>query len=291
MKIRCAGVPEHFNYPWKLAIKSGDFERAGIEIEWKDESGGTGAMARDLRDNSIDLAIMLTEGAVRDIINGNPSRIYSTYVQSPLNWGVHTSAAGSITSAEHIQDFPFAISRFNSGSHLMAYVYGEKKGLKLNEDSFSLVQNLDGARQALQDNPDQLFLWEKYTTKPLVDTGEFRIIDHCLTPWPSFVVVIRDEFLQQHMEVVDTVLSIVRRHAEEFTNSEDPAREISDNYGIVYEDAALWLDSVEWKVDFHLDINMLKGVGQVLYELGILSHIPSGEEIKDKLLFPLAVEM
>jgi hypothetical protein len=31
--LRVTGVPEHFNYPWNLAIKEKRFEAAGLRVE------------------------------------------------------------------------------------------------------------------------------------------------------------------------------------------------------------------------------------------------------------------
>ena len=67
MKIRCGGVPEHFNYPWHIAIEQGFFAAEDIELEWTDYKGGTGAMCQDLRADVIDVATLLTEGAIADI--------------------------------------------------------------------------------------------------------------------------------------------------------------------------------------------------------------------------------
>ncbi len=282
--IRCAGVPEHFNYPWQVALRSGEFESAGINVVWKDESAGTGAMARDLRDDKIDLAIMLTEGALTDIVRGNPSKIVSTYVQSPLNWGVHTSAKAQINNTDEIEGKTFAISRMNSGSHLMAFLYGRNKGIQISSTDFNLVNNLDGARHALKAEPNQLFLWEKYTTKPLVDSGEFKLIDHCLTPWPSFVVVVRKEYLKKNPDVVDEVLSIVSKYAEQLQLSDNTPLEISRHYHLDIEDAKEWFTSVNWKVDYQLDEKMLVEVSFILSELGILVRPLSAVEIRERVL-------
>ncbi len=282
--IRCTGVPEHFNYPWQIALKSGDFEKASIDVQWEDQSGGTGAMARDLRNDDVDLAIMLTEGALTDIIRGNPSKIVSTYVQSPLNWGVHTSANAQIEGPDDIQGKTFAISRMNSGSHLMAFLYGLNKGIQISSTDFNLVNNLDGARHALKAEPNQLFLWEKYTTKPLVDSGEFKLIDHCLTPWPSFVVVVRKEYLKNNPEVVDEVLSIVNKHAIELQASDTTALRISKHYHLDLEDAREWFKTVKWKVDYQIDKKMLVEVSFILSELGILVRPLSAGEIRERVL-------
>ena len=282
--IRCAGVPEHFNYPWQLALNSGDFQRAGINVEWSDEGGGTGAMAKALGDGEIDLAIMLTEGAVTDIVKGASNRIVSSYVQSPLTWGVHTSANGRLEDGNSIGGIPFAISRINSGSHLMAYVYGRDKGLNLDTEDFNLVKNLDGARHSLKSNPDQLFLWEKYTTKPLVDSGEFKIIDHCRTPWPSFVVVVREAFLHENEELVNRTLDIVAMHADILKIDPRAVRNIAGNYHLMPEDAAAWFATVEWNLSRYLDVNMLMGVTETLAELGILERKLTEKEVFEILL-------
>lgn len=282
--IRCAGVPEHFNYPWKLALASGEFEKAGIHVVWEEESGGTGAMARALADDQVDLAMMLTEGAVTDIVKGAKNRIVSSYVQSPLTWGVHTSAKGNVETTDEIKGVPFAISRINSGSHLMAFVYGRDKGLELGHDDFNLVQNLDGARHSLKDQPDQLFLWEKYTTKPLVDSGEFRIIDHCPTPWPSFVVVVSEKYLQENDEVVNRVLDIVAKYADMLKIDPQAVKKIASAYHLQIEDAESWFATVEWSLGRNLDVSMLQRVSETLCELGILEKPLSKQEVGEKLL-------
>ena len=61
-KVKIIGVPEHFNYPWKMSIDSGDFSHAGIDLEWEDVPEGTGKMCQMLREKETDLAIILTEG-------------------------------------------------------------------------------------------------------------------------------------------------------------------------------------------------------------------------------------
>src|SRR5690554_503105 len=79
-KLIIGGVPEHFNLPWQLAIDAKKFEQAGIELTWRDFPKGTGDLNRALRAKEIDLAVILTEGIVRDIIQGNPARIVQVYV-------------------------------------------------------------------------------------------------------------------------------------------------------------------------------------------------------------------
>ena len=40
-------------------------------------------------------------------------------------------------------------------------------------------------------------MWEKFTTKPLVDSGEWRRVGECVTPWPCFVVAATNTALEK----------------------------------------------------------------------------------------------
>ncbi len=71
--IRIAGVPEHFNLPWHLAIENGDFKKEAIDLQWTDVPEGTGKMCQMLRNNETDIAIILTEGIVKSLLTSTPS--------------------------------------------------------------------------------------------------------------------------------------------------------------------------------------------------------------------------
>ena len=177
LRVNIGGVPEHFNYPWYLALRSGAFKDQNINLRWKDCYGGTGEMCKALRSGTIDLAVILTEGIVKDITEGNPSKIVQTYVKSPLIWGIHVSSKSPYESVNDLKGTKAAISRYGSGSHLMAYVNAEKHLWDLDMDlKFQLVNDLNGGVKALGDKSADYFLWESFTTKPFVDQGIFRKI-------------------------------------------------------------------------------------------------------------------
>ena len=74
-----------------------------------------------LNDGSTDIAVLLTEGIVKDIATGGSSKIVGIYVQSPLCWGIHTGAQQEdITDVASLKGKVWAVSRMTSGSHLMA---------------------------------------------------------------------------------------------------------------------------------------------------------------------------
>lgn len=268
--LKAGGVPEHFNYPWLLAISNGNFSKQGINLQWEDYPGGTGAMCKDLREGTLDVAILLTEGIVADIINGNPGKIMQTYVQSPLIWGVHVAANSTYQSTADAKGKRFAISRYFSGSHLMAYVHAHRNNWEAMEEDFIVVGNLDGARNALKKEEAELFLWEKYTTKPLVDVGEFRRIDECPTPWPSFVIAVREEVLKAHPEAIQNMLEVINRETEEFMQNPDAAKIIAENYHLELQDAQAWLKDVRWNTVAEMDTNLLIEVSSVLKNLGVI---------------------
>ena len=268
--IRIGGVPEHFNLPWRLSMEEKRFEHAGIPVSWKDFPGGTGAMARELRHGTIDIALILTEGIVADIIKGNKSTIVGFYVKSPLTWGVHTSGHNNFTSPNAIDKKLFAISRWGSGSHLMAYVYAKKQGWSTEDFDFRVVANLKGAREALGYQSANLFLWEKFTTKPLVDTGELRLIDSIDTPWPCFVIAVRNEILANRLDEIKTLIEIIKQRSQQFKEQSNAVELISSRYGIQEQDAAKWLSVTEWESSNDLTGDIIQNVQETLMNLGVI---------------------
>lgn len=268
--IRCSGVPEHFNLPWLLAHEKGLFAQAGIDWQWINNGSGTGSMCADLRDDKTDMALLLTEGAVRDLHHGNPSKICSFYVESPLIWGVHAGAKSTLTADQLHQNISFAISRFTSGSHLMAYVYAKQKGIALEQEHFSVINNLDGARQSLAQHNNQLFLWEKFTTKPVVDAGDFTRIDECPTPWPAFVVVASDKLLGEAPQAVETALAIVQEEARQLKANPLAAKLIAERFGLKTQDAQIWFDAVRWSTHSEVETTTLIQVADTLRSLHLL---------------------
>ena len=164
-------MPEHFNLPIQLAMERGDFAKAGLAIEWINYPGGSGHMAQALRTGEADVCVLLTEGIVADIYRGNRSKIISEFVVTPLTWGIHTAQHNALTHAHDIFAKQYAISRVGSGSQLMAMVHANEKGHALAPEQFVVVDHLEGAIDSLARLESDVFYWEKYTTKPLVDAG------------------------------------------------------------------------------------------------------------------------
>lgn len=101
--INIGGVPEHFNLAWYLTLKNGEYKEKGIHLRWHDYPGGTGGLCQALRDQDIDMAVILTEGIIKDTIEGNNSKIVQTFVQSPLVWGIHVAHHSPYKTVLNIQ--------------------------------------------------------------------------------------------------------------------------------------------------------------------------------------------
>jgi len=246
-KIIIGGVPEHFNLPWHLTRNNKEYEEKGVQLHWKDFYGGTGQMCKALREKEIDIAIILTEGIIRDIINGNHCKIVQVFVESPLVWGIHVANNSSYHKVSDIKGMHAAISRFGSGSHLMAYINAENNGWDTKKElHFEVIKNLEGAVKGLPKGVGDYFMWEKFTTKPYVDNGVFRLIDECPTPWPCFVIAVRNEVLEKEEGAIKTILSVINQTTQNFKKIPAIDQIISKKYEQKLEDVQQWLSITQW---------------------------------------------
>lgn len=270
IKIRLGGVPEHFNLPIHLAIENGKFREKGIEIEWTTFKGGTGQMTKALAEDRVDICILLTEGIVQSIIKGNPSKIISVYVKSPLIWGIHSGAKNSLQHYRDIFDKKYAISRKGSGSHLMAIVDANAKNREISEDQWVIVNNLDGALLSLQNLESDVFYWEKFTTKPYVDKGILKRVGEFLTPWPCFVIAATDKLIAEKKEAIDQVLEVIHAANSDFMKNDSATQEVSLRYSIDKKDAEDWYHNTEWATHGWVSNKILESVCYYLEKAGII---------------------
>ena len=279
-KIKIGGVPEHFNLPIHLANEKGLFAAAGIEIEWTDFGGGTGEMTKALHEKEVDICILLTEGITNDIINGNPSKIISEYVTTPLCWGIHTSADNKLSHHDDIYTKKYAISRNGSGSHLMAIIDANGASNDLNDSQFEIIKNLDGALESLAKKETDVFYWEKFTTKPYVDSGQLKRIGEFPTPWPSFVIAATDDILNEIPTVIDEMLDIIHLSCKDFmVNAEKVVPMVSERYKLKLQDSENWYHRTEWASDSWVSDKMLESVVYNLKLAGIVSKDQSVPEL------------
>ncbi|MFD0993620.1 substrate-binding domain-containing protein [Tenacibaculum geojense] len=280
LNLKVGGVPEHFNYPWYITLKNKEYTKKGINLRWSDFPGGTGDMCKALRNGTVDIAIVLTEGIIKDIINGNPSKIIQTFVKSPLIWGIHVGANSKFKTIQDLEHATVAISRFGSGSHLMAIVNAYNNGWDVTKLKFKVVGDIQGGIDALTTGEADYFMWEHFTTKPLVDNGTFRRVGDCPTPWPCFVVAVRDEILENHPKEVATVLNIINNCTSDFKKINNIDATLADRYEQQLEDIQEWLSITEWNDGKPISKNILTRIQNKMENFNVIEKkIDSGKLI------------
>ncbi|WP_158856562.1 type 2 periplasmic-binding domain-containing protein [Lunatibacter salilacus] len=285
-KIRILGVPEHFNFPWVQVVKEQPLLTQEIMLEWENESRGSGAMNAAIRENSTDLAIILTESFIKDKIEGNPGKIIGFHVLSPLVWGIHVPASSKLKELDDIKNVPYLISRMGSGSHLMAFLLAKQQGWPTESLEFEIIGNLEGAQKAFRKSTAKVFLWEKFTTQPLVNSGDFRRIGEIPTPWPCFVLVASENALTNFPAEVMKVRDLVYAKSVELKSRKALSiEEISTYYGIEKADINDWFGMTTWASDSSVASDSLETTMELLKDLNLIGNkIPVDKLVEKKLI-------
>ncbi|MDG1332127.1 MAG: substrate-binding domain-containing protein [Crocinitomicaceae bacterium] len=247
--LKVGGVPEHFNLPWRMAIEEGKFRDEGIQLHWSDMGGGTGQMIRGLENETLDVAILLTEGGTRAILQGLDAKIIQVYVNTPLRWGIHVPYKSDYEQVSDLENKTIAISRFGSGSHLMSYVMAHQQGWNTDSLKFNVIGDVYGGLWALENDEAQVFLWEKYTTHPYTEQKKCRRVDEVITPWPCFVIAVRKEIFDKHPEELKKMCDIVNQKAQELKENENAIDLISWRYNLRRSHVENWLNETDWNYD------------------------------------------
>ena len=280
--LKVGGVPEHFNYPWYLTLKDKKFSKHNINLRWQDYPGGTGEMCKALRNGEVDIAIVLTEGIIKDITDGNPSKILQTFVDTPLVWGIHVGAKSTFKKIKDLEHATIAISRFGSGSHLMAIVNAYNQGWNVSKLKFKVIGDLQGGIDALTNGEADYFMWEHFTTKPLVDKGIFRRVEDCPTPWPCFVVAVRNEVLKNNFKEVKEVLEIINYQIKDFKKIDNIDKILAKRYGQKLKDIQQWLKITEWNDGKPITKNLIARIQNKMVQFNVIEEKKnSGEFIKN----------
>jgi len=258
--IRLGGVPEHFNLPIHLAKEKKEFANRGVDLHWTTFKGGTGQMTKALREGEVDACVLLTEGIIKDIIAGNEAKIISVYVNTPLIWGIHTGAKNELKHHANIYDKRIGISRFGSGSHLMPIVDATTQDRKINNEQFHVIKNLEGALTSLENLETDVFYWEKYTTKPYVDSGQLRRVGQFLSPWPCFVIAARNEILEKAPEAVIRMLRTIHDATDQFMQLPNAIDLVSEKFGQKPSDVERWYHATEWAIHGWVSEKMIQSV-------------------------------
>ena len=271
IRLRIGGVPEHFNLPWRQAIEDGSFKKVGLDLHWSDMTGGTGQMVRGLETGSLDVAVLLTEGLTLAVLKGLKAKILQVYVTSPLCWGIHTPFDSKTTSVNDTSSPTFAISREGSGSHLMAYVLADKVNWQNEDLNFNVAGDIYGGLWALQNKKADFFLWEKYTTAPFVQQEKCLRIDEIYTPWPCFVIAVRNEVYYSNPDQLNLLQEVIMQSAKELKNDPIAAEKIAWRYNLEINDARKWLQETSWALSKEEKLTEIEHVVSYLNKINLIT--------------------
>lgn len=267
--IRIGGVPEHFNLPWQLAAERDIFSSENIDLAWTVYAGGTGAMTKALSNGELDIAIMLTEGFIAAANQGLKAKIAKVYIETPLVWGIYTGANSKLKSLNDVNKGKYAISRFGSGSHLMAMIHAGQRGEQLGEKNFIVVNSLHGAIQSLVRNETNLFYWEKFMTRPFVKSGELNLIGEFSAPWSSFLIVASDHVIKTKASVVQRMLQIMNAECIAFKQDNSSVIYLRKKFEMSIPEARTWLKNTQWNYDYHVEEKSLANAKEALVSIGM----------------------
>ena len=137
-----------------------------------------------------------------------------------------------------------------------------------------VVGDLEGARKSLANRESDLFLWERFMTKPLVDAGELKLLDTFPTPWPSFMLVAKEAFMHKHKLILLDISAILDKTLAELNKNKLLIHLISNMYKLQEEDTKQWLKTTKWSTNFNIDGTSIKQVTESLFSLNMITSWP-----------------
>ena len=180
LKVGC--VPEHFSVPL-LQCESSSLNIVSMPC-------GTGQMITALKEGEIEASVSLFEGIIAKAVNerldleekeDNRLCLLGMFTDSPLTWSIAVSPDSCYTHVSQLKTI--GISRYGSGSHIMAIVLGMNLGIVFD---FVVCGNIKGLLDSVNQGHSDAFLWEVVTTKPYYDEGIVKMLDTLTSPWPAF---------------------------------------------------------------------------------------------------------
>ena len=285
--IKIGGVPEHFNLPWQLALEKGLFESAGLDVQWTFYAGGTGAMTAALARGELDIAILLTEGYVSAISQGLEATVVKTYIESPLVWGIYTGVNNSLHELNSQKGLKYAVSRFGSGSHLMAMVHARQRGIRIEESQFQVIQSLHGGVDALMTGKSDVFYWEKFMTRPFVKNGSLRKIGEFNAPWSGFLIVASANAMNEKSKEIKAMLDLMIPECITFKEDNLSPIHLSRRFEMTETEAIKWLENTLWNNNYNLNLKSLENAKIALGSIGFPTEKINSEHCLAEWLKPI----
>ena len=124
-------------------------------------------------------------------------------------------------------------------------------------------------------------------TKPLVDKGIFNRLDVCLTPWPSFVLAIREEIIEQNRDKIKNLMHTINDYCKNWMINPNAIALTSERFSLEYNDIEEWFATTKWSTNNLVIKKDFDMVVDTLFRLGLVSHKIAVEDLCDSGLSEL----
>lgn len=289
-----AAVPEQVNIPISLCIENGLFRKHGISLEYRITPEGTGKMLDLLEKEEIDCAFTVTDALLAGISTGRKPRFVGTFVSSPLVWSLLIRNE-KVKSYNCDRILRYGISRYGSGSQTMAVYAASLKDIDKSLLQFNVANNFSGLRVGLQDKEHDAFLWEYFTSKHCIDSGEMSSLAEISTPWTAFSIALSPnssgETVEREQLYRNCFLPALQEGVEIFINPNNyniMIDRICTEYKANREDAELWFSRCRYahRENFMIDYEATLKSIDVLKTCQIIKRSFKIEELYPKMLGP-----
>ena len=277
---------EHFATPLTFA-----HERFGLDAELIPQPEGTGALASRLKahqpEKQLDVAFGLTEGFIADLGKTKAAgyeagySLAGTYVQSPLRWAISTGGKREdVNDVEGLKGAKVGVSRIGSGSYVMSFVLADEKGwLERGKETFEVVPlgKFEQLREGVNAGTADWFMWDHTTSAKYWDNGELKRIGEIYTPWPSWVIAVRDRVPAERVEeLMAKVNEGVRFYGE---SEEEVVRHVTGRMHYSERDVREWMQTVRFSGDVvGVDPAVVDRTAGVLRNAGVLGEGGGGSD-------------
>ncbi|KAG6862536.1 hypothetical protein C0995_000084 [Termitomyces sp. Mi166 len=244
MPLRIGYVREHFSSPL-LQFAAADGGKTFTLVECP---SGTGQLISRLTNDEIDVAIALTDPLISGIANGSKAyKLVGSFVSTPLNWAVIAGRDANFADIPSLKGTTIGISRQGRPVYALST---DARDIIFDLTMREVNNDIRGLINSVNEGSTSAFMWEWFTTKPFVDTGEVKFIGSVPTPWPSWLIAAHPSPERAPVDEVRRFLEELTTYVRAFDSAQ--SREsanvefIKKHFGYPSDDIEAWLKTVAY---------------------------------------------
>ncbi|MBL4643744.1 MAG: ABC transporter substrate-binding protein, partial [Flavobacteriaceae bacterium] len=110
----------------------------------------------------------------------------------------------------------------------------------------------------------------------------FRRLGDCPTPWPCFVIAVRDEVLENNPEEIKEILNTINTQTRNFKETQGIDKVLANRYKQQLEDIQQWLSITEWESKNPISEELIDEIQNKMQTFGVIdSTANAGKFIKN----------